>query len=209
MKIINNTKKTLKELINDINIIIHDFNIETKVDAKEISEDILLLSKSEKYLLAIDAIINFINITNGIKTYFYSVLKIIYNDLNKSYDFNIIKLIREIFKGYKIDINGKYMDILINLKNQKEAKDFLFNIINNAEIYLKKIKEANKDSNDTFYGFDKAILLIKNFTNSNNSKKWKDKEIISEFINSVSNNEEIYSSFKNYFDKYKVFKDNF
>ena len=209
MKIINNTKKTLNELIKNINIIIHDFNIETKVDPKEISEDILLLSQSEKYLLIIDTIINFINLTNGIQTYFYSVLNIIYNNLNKSYDYNIIKLTREVFKGYKIDINGKYMEILIKLNNEKEAKDFLFNTLNKTEGILRRIKDANNDSNNTFYGFDKVILLIKNFTNSNNSKKWKDKEIISEFKNRVNDNEEIYSSFKNYFDKYIIFKDNF
>ena len=207
MKIIIKTKKDVKELIDDIKIIISDFNIKTKVVPEKLSEDLLLLSESEKYITIIGAIIDFINWTKGTKTYFYSVLNNMYNNLNKTYDINSIKLIIEIFEGYKIDINGNFIKILIKLKNKKEERDFLFK--NHPEMMFKKIKDANKDNNNIFFGFDKAILLIKKYTDNSSSKKWKDKEIIDDFKNRINNNDEIFCSFKNYFDKYKVFKDNF
>ena len=209
INILINSKKDLKDLVEDITLIISEFNINTKLDATKISEDLLLLSQSDKYLSIIDAIINFINLTEGIKTYFYSVLNNIYKNLSESKNNNVIKLTRELLKGYKIDIDEKYIDILIKLKNREEETNFLFDKQYHTGFFLEKLKNINNENNNSFFGFEKTILFIDKFISNNNGKQWKDKEIISEFKNNISNNEEIYSNFENYFDQYKIFKENF
>ena len=130
-------------------------------------------------------------------------------NLKKTNEPNSINLIREIFKGYKIDINEKYIEILINLKNKKDEREFLFDKKNNSEIFFKKIRNINNDNNNSFFGFEKCILFIGKFINYQGEKGKKDKDIISEFKNTIKNNEDIYSNFQNFFDKYSCFKDNF
>ena len=208
-KIITLLKKEEKDIINDINLTISTYNFKKKVDIKKISEDLFLMTMKNKYILIIDAITNFIDLTSANKTFYYNVLKSLNNNLKSSNNINIIKFSETILNKYKIDLNEKYIDLLIKLDNKKEEEKFLFNKKNHTEYFFKKIKNVNKDMNNSFISIENCILFFKKFVNFNNEDKRKDCEIIFELKDSVNKKNEIYSDLENYFNKYRIFKDNF
>ena len=119
---------------------------------------------------------------------------------------SVIKLSKKILEkyGFEIDVKkNKFVDFLMKLKEKKEEREFLFENKNNSELISNKIKSINAETNNLFLGFEKVFFLINKYSNN---KYQVDREIINELKNDFNNNE-TFSNFDNFFNKFKLFKD--
>ena len=201
--LINNPHNNLSE---ELTFFINIFNIKNNIDIEKIIEEIFYLHKKTELINFVEILITFIELLEVEKTYYYSSLKIIYNNLTKSKDLSVIKLSKKILEkyGFEIDVKkNKFVDFLMKLKEKKEEREFLFENKNNSELISNKIKSINAETNNLFLGFEKVFFLINKYSNN---KYQVDREIINELKNDFNNNE-TFSNFDNFFNKFKLFKD--
>ena len=198
------------ELLESLNLMIYSLDIKKKINSEKMCEQIYYLKEKPKLLDFVQIFTNFIELLGVKKTYYYDSLKIIYKNLNEAKDFSTIKLSELILEKYGFKLNdnsNKFQNFLIKLKDKKEEKDFLFERKNQNELFLKRLKQINDESNNLFKGFDIVFLFISKYINSKNNKT--DKDIIHEIRDDFNNNESLQTSFENYLNKFKLFRDNF
>ena len=117
--IIITSKKEQNNIINDIKLIKSSYKIKNEVNIDKISEDLFFLSKKAKLVTSIDALIKFFDLTGANKTFLCSVLKIIITKLRNLNNIEIIRFSENVLKSYNIDVNGEFMEILIELLNKE------------------------------------------------------------------------------------------
>ena len=204
--IILTSKKEQNNIINDIKLIKSSYKIQNEVNIDKISEDLFFLSKKEKYITSIEALIKLIDLTEGNKTYFCSVLKIIITKLKNINNLDIIRFCGEVLKNYNIDVNAEFMEILIELLNKKEEAEFLFG--ENSLSIIQNI-DKNKDNENIITDIENCILVFSKFMNSIHEKKINDFDIVSNFKSFVTENTEFNCFLSNYFEKFNKFKNNY
>ncbi len=64
------------------------------------------------------------------------------------------------------------------MNEKKEEREFLFDKKNHSEIFLKRLKNINNESNHIFDGFDKVFLFISKYMQYKEAKT--DKEMIND-----------------------------
>ena len=200
------SKKEQNSIINDIQLVKSSYKIQNEVNIDKISEDLYFLSKKEKYIASIDALIKLIELTKGNKTYFCSVLNIIITKIRNLNNIEIIRFSGDVLKKYNIDINDEFMEILIELLNKEEEAKFLF-----AENSLETIRniDISKDKEDIITDIKNCILIFSKFTNSIHEKNMNDFDIISNFKTFITENSEFNCFLSNYYEKFNVFKINY
>ena len=199
--IILTSKKEQNSIINDIQLVKSSYKIQNKVNIDKISEDLFFLSKKEKYIASIEALIKLIELIKGNKTYFCSVLNIIITKLRNLNNIEIIRFSEDVLKKYNIDINDEFMEILIELLNKEEEAKFLF-----AENSLETIRniDISKDKEDIITDIKNCIIIFSKFTNSIHEKKMNDFDIISNFKTFITENSEFNCFLSNYYEKFNV-----
>ena len=205
--IILTSKKDQSNIINDIQLMKSSYKIQNEVNIDKISENLFFLSKKEKFITSIEALIKFFDLTEANKTYLCSVLKIIIIKLRKINNIEIIRFSENVLKKYNIDVNSEFIEILIGLLNKKEEARFLFD----TEYSLSTIKniDKSKDKENIITDIEKCILLFSKFVNTIHEKEMNDSDIISIFRNFVNENKEFHFLLSNYYIKYKIFKNNY
>jgi len=205
--IILKSKKEQSYIINDIKIMISSYKIQKEVDIERISEYLFFSSKKEKYTNLIDALIKFIDLTGGKKTYLSSVLKIIITKLKNFDNKEIIKFSGDTLKNCNIDENGEFLEILIELFNKNEERKFLLDTENSLSTIQNVDK--SKDKENIITDIENCFLLFSKFMNSIHEKEMNDFDIISNFRNFVNENKELYSLLVKYYNNFKTFKNNY
>jgi len=202
--IILSSKKEKNDIKDDITLMISSYKIQNKVNIDTISEDLFYLTKKEKYIALIEALIKFIDLAEGNKTYFYSVLKIIITKLRKLYNIEIIRFTEDILKNYNINENGEFVAILIELLNKKKEAKFLFD----TKYSLSTIEnlDKNKDKENTITDIKNCLLVFNKFMDSIHEKAMNDFDIISNFRIFVKKNKVLHSLLSKYYKKFNNFK---
>ena len=198
------SKKDKNNIINDIQLMKSSYKIQNEVNIDKISEDLFFLSKKEKYIISIEALIKLIDLAEGKKTYFCSVLNIIITKLRNLNNLDIIRFSGDVLKKYNIDINAEFMEILIELLNKEEEAKFLFDIKNSLST-IQNI-DKSKDKEGIITDIQNCILLFSKFMNSIHEKKMNDFDIVSNFKAFISENTEFGCFLLNYFKKFNEFK---
>ena len=202
--IILSSKKEKNDIKDDITLMISSYKIQNKVNVDTISEDLFYLTKKEKYITLIEALIKFIDLTEGNKTFLYSVLKIIITKLRKLYNIEIIRFTEDVLKNYNINENGKFVAILIELLNKKEEAKFLFD----TKYSLSTIEniDKSKDEENTITDIKNCLLVFNKFMDSIHEKAMNDFDIISNFRIFVKKNKVLHSLLSKYYKKFNNFK---
>ena len=206
--IIIKSKKEQSDISSDITLMKSSYKIQKEVDIERISEDLFFSSKKEKYIKLIEALIKFIDLTGGKKTYLSSVLKIIITKLkNFNNNKDIIKFSGDVLKNNNIDEDGEFIEILITLLNKKEESKFLFDTTSSLQI-IQNI-DKNKDKENIITDIEKCLLLFSKFMDSIHEKEMNDFDIISNFRNFVTENKKLNSLLVKYYNIFKIFKNNY
>ena len=197
-----------QDLSKEINLFAQLLDIKNEIDTDKIIEEIFYLGKKPKLIKLIEILIYILDSFEVRKTYCYSFLKIMLEYLKSTKGFSVIKLSKNIIEkfGFNIDEKNKFENLLINLSDRKEEKEFLFDKKNHREIFL-RLKKINDERNNIFEGFDKIFLFINKYMQYKGDKT--DKQIINDIKNDINSNENLESYFENYFNKFKLLKENF
>ena len=208
-KFFSEIKMSKQDLSKQISLLAKLLDIKNEINIDNIIEEIFYLSKKSKLINFIEVLLNLLDSFAVRKTYYYSFLKIIHKHMKVAKNFSVIKLSKSIIEkyGFDIDKNNKFENLLLKFFNKKEEYKFLFDKKNHVEIFLKRLKKINNENNNIFEGFDKIFLFITRYMQYNEKKT--DKEIINEFKDDINKNENLENYFENYFNKFKLLKENF
>ena len=207
-KLFSFLKISKQDLSKEINLLAQLLDIKNEIDTDKIIEEIFYLAKKPKLIKLIEILIFILDSFEVRKTYYYSFLKIMHEYLISTKGFSVIKLSKNIIEkfGFNIDEKNKFENLLLNLSDRKEEKEFLFDKKNHRESFL-RLKIINDERNNNLEGFDKIFLFISKYMQYKGDKT--DKQIINDIKNDINSNENLESYFENYFNKFKLLKENF
>jgi len=185
------SKDEIKNLGEEIDKLISQYEINSNIDKKKLVNEFLLVLKKNLIYESAENFLSFIEMSEVEQEEFTLINKTIVKYLKEPKDINVIELSLELLKNYGIefkeDTNYKYIKILDIIKNKKDIVKFLL------DITLKKCQDLIDffDKNKLDKGDIPSLLVCKEFFDKYINKNNKDKDIIKNLINGIALSENL------------------
>ena len=183
------------ELNKEIDILAKILEIKNTYDKNKIIDNLIILSEKENVLNICNSMKIFVDKLGSKKTKFYETIHNITSNIYKKKDIYTIRKSMEELEHYGVvDFNSdntSYIEILIKLKEQPDAINFLFEkTVDDCREWLDIPLEADNDflTPQDIIGLEKCIIFFQQLGSNEEIKQLTDKDLILHFKKLVDNN---------------------